>query len=137
LHLAPALCLLLASPALAQGGGIDASAFARSEWLPLGEAADGATVSLSQDRYLDGTTLTFALRTEFAAGEERSNIEVIELDCAAERARRISATARRRNGEVTASNEPGEFAAYPPESLVGQLAVPLCERVTGAGAGGN
>jgi hypothetical protein len=38
---------------------------------------------------------------------------VIELDCAAAHFRRISASASKRNGEMTESNEPGAFETYP------------------------
>jgi hypothetical protein len=95
------LCLigaLPAQPGRAQALAPDASAFQRGPWGELGELEGGATLSISQARYRDGMVLTFALRTEFAAGDNGSTIEVIELDCAAARFRRISASTTRRNG---------------------------------------
>ena len=129
-----ALCLagaLSAQPGRAQTGPPDASAFQRGEWEELGELEGGATLSLSQARFRDGAVVTFALRVDFAAGEDRTTVEVIELDCAAARFRRTSAAATRRNGEMTASNEPGAFETYPDESLMAQIAGPLCEGVSG------
>lgn len=131
---AVALCLagaLPAQPGRAQANAPDASAFQRGPWAELGELEDGATLSISQDRYRDGTVLTFALRTEFAAGDDGTTVEVIELDCAAARFRRTSAATTRRNGEMTGSNEPGAFETYPDGSVMAQIAVPLCEGVTG------
>ena len=75
--------------------------------------------------------LTFALRTEHAAGDDGATVEVIELDCAAARFRRISAATTRRNGEMTASNAPGAFESYPEGSVMAQIAVALCEGVSG------
>ena len=136
---AVALCLAVALPAqpgLAQagqgpGGAPDASAFQRGPWGELGELDDGATLSISQARYRDGTVLTFALRTEHAAGDDGATVEVIELDCAAARYRRISAATTRRNGEMTASNAPGAVEAYPDGSVMAQIAGALCEGVSG------
>jgi hypothetical protein len=130
---AVALCLAgaLPAPGWAQAGAPDASAFQRGEWVELGTLEGGATLSLSQARYREGTVLTFALRTEFASGEQRSVVEVIELDCAAARFRRVSASATKRNGEMTASNEPGAFETYPERSVMGQIAGGLCEGVSG------
>jgi hypothetical protein len=133
------LCLAAALPARplwaqagqGQGGPPDASSFQRGEWGELGELEGGATLSISRARYRDGAVLTFAFRTEFAAGDDRTTVEVIELDCAAAHFRRISAAATRRNGEMTASNEPGAFETYPAGSLMAQIAVPLCEGVSG------
>ncbi len=96
------------------------SSFQRGEWSELGELEGGATLSISQARYRDGTVLTFALKTDYATGEQRSTIEVIEMDCATARVRRISASATKRNGEMTASNEPGAFEAYPDGSVMAQ-----------------
>ena len=115
----------------AQAGSPDASDFQRGEWAELGELEDGATLSISQARFRDGAVVTFALRVDFAAGEDRTTVEVIELDCAAARFRRTSAAATRRNGEMTASNEPGAFETYPDGSLMAQIAGPLCEGVSG------
>ena len=129
-----ALCLAGALPAhmaWAQAGAPDASAFQRGGWTELGELEGGAILSLSQARYRDGTVVTFALRTEFAEGDERTTIEVIELDCTAARFRRVSASATKRNGEMTASNEPGAFETYPERSVMAQIARPLCEGVSG------
>ena len=134
-----ALCLvgaLPAQPGWAQagqgpGGAPDASAFQRGPWAELGELEDGATLSISQARYRDGTVVTFALRTEFAAGDDGTTIEVIELDCAAARFRRTSAAATRRNGEMSGSNEPGAVERYPEGSVMAQIAVALCEGVSG------
>lgn len=123
--------LAAAPPARAQGGAPDASAFQAGAWSELGEIEGGATLSISQARYRDGTVLTFALRTEFASGEQRSAVEVIELDCATARIRRVSAQATKRNGEMTASNEPGASEAYADGSVMAQLAEPLCEQVLG------
>ena len=114
---AVALCLAAALPAQpgqaqagqGQGGAPDASVFQRGEWAELGELEDGTTLSLSHARYRDGAVVTFALRTEHAAGDNDSTVEVIELDCAAARFRRTSAATTRRNGEMTASNAPGAF----------------------------
>jgi len=75
--------------------------------------------------------VTFALRTAFAAGDTAATVEVIALDCAAARFRRTSAATTRRNGEMTGSNEPGAFETYPEGSVMAQIAVPLCERVSG------
>ena len=123
--------LAAAQPAWAQSGTPDASAFQRGPWAELGEVADGATLSISQAKYRDGSVLTFALKTDFAAGDNRSTIEVIELDCAAAHYRRISAAATKRNGEMSESNEPGAVETYPEGSVMAQLAGPLCERVSG------
>ena len=122
---------LPAQPGWAQALAPDASAFQRGPWAELGELEGGATVSISQARYRDGTVLTCALKTEFVAGDTGSTIEVFELDCAAARVRRISASASKRNGEMSGSNEPGAFETYADGSMMAQLAVPLCERVTG------
>ena len=119
-------------PGWAQANAPDASAFQRGPWAELGELDGGATLSISQARYRDGVVLTFALKTEFAAGDQRSAIEVIELDCAAARFRRTSAAATRRNGEMSESNEPGALETYPEESVMAQIAGALCE---GVGAG--
>ncbi|HEY6817541.1 MAG TPA: hypothetical protein VI168_18545 [Croceibacterium sp.] len=129
-----ALCLAGALPAQAgwaQALAPDASAFQRGPWAELGELQDGAVLSISQARYREGSVLTFALKTAFATGDNASTIEVIELDCAAARFRRLSASASKRNGEMTGSNEPGAFAAYPDGSLMAQIAVPLCEGAAG------
>lgn len=134
-----ALCLvgaLPAQPGWAQagqgpGGGPDASAFQRGPWAELGELEGGATLSISQARYRDGSLLTFALKTAFAEGDNGSTIEVIELDCAATRFRRTSAETTKRNGEMTGSNEPGAYETYPEGSVMAQIAGPLCERVSG------
>ena len=131
---AVALCLigaLPAQPGRAQANAPDASAFQRGPWGELGELPDGATLSISQARYRDGTVLTFALRTAFAAGDNAATVEVIELDCAAARYRRISAATTRRNGEMTASNAPGAVESYPDGSVMAQIAVALCDGVSG------
>ena len=122
---------LAALPGRAQGPAPDASAFQRGPWAELGTLDDGATLSLSQARYRDGATLTFALRTVFADGAQGSTIEVIELDCAAGRFRRISASATRGNGEMSGSNEPGALEAVPEGSVMAQLAGLLCARAGG------
>ena len=75
--------------------------------------------------------LTFALRTEHAAGDNAATIEVIELDCAAARYRRTSAATTRRNGEMTASHAPGALETYPEGSVMAQIAGALCEGVSG------
>ena len=136
---ATALCLvgaLPAQPGWAQagqgpGGAPDASAFQRGPWAELGELDDGATLSISQARYRDGTVLTFALRTEHAAGDDGATVEAIELDCVLERFRRTSAATTRRNGEMTASNAPGAVETYPEGSVMAQIAGALCEGVSG------
>ena len=98
----------------------------------MGQALeDGATLSISQARYRDGVLLTFALKTAFAEGDNGSTIEVIELDCAEARFRRVSASATKRNGEMSGSNEPGAFETYPEESVMGEIAGQLCEGVGG------
>jgi len=132
-----ALALAIALPAAAQDVAPDAAAFARAEWIEVGEIEAGVTLSISGPKYLDGTVITFALKTVHATGDDASSVDVIELDCAAQRFRSISAAATRRNGEQVTSNQPGQFDSYPPESIIGQLAVPLCERVTGAEAAGR
>lgn len=134
--IAPCLvgCLIAALPAQpgrAQASAPDASVFQRGEWSELGELEGGATLSISHARYREGTVLTFALKTEFASGEQRSTVEVIEMDCATARVRRVSAAATKRNGEMTASNEPGAFETYPAGSVMAQLAEPLCGRASG------
>lgn len=129
-----ALCLigaLPAQPGRAQAPAPDASAFQRGPWAELGEMEDGATLSISQARYRDGTLLTFALKTAFATGENSATIEVIELDCAEARFRRTSAATTRRNGEMAGSNEPGAFETYPDGSVMAQIAMPLCGGVSG------
>ena len=132
LYYAVALGLLAAAqPGWAQSGTPDASAFQRGPWAELGEVADGATLSISQAKYRDGAVLTFALRTEHAAGDNGTTVEVIELDCAAARFRRTSAATTRRNGEMTASNAPGALETYPEGSVMAQIAGPLCERMSG------
>ena len=122
---------LPALPAWAQAPAPDASAFQRGPWAELGELAGGATLSISQARYRDGTVVTFALRTVFADGETGSTVEVIELDCAAARFRRTSAAATRRNGEMSGSNQPGAFETYPDDSVMAQIAGPLCAQAGG------
>ena len=132
---AVALCLagaLPAQPGRAQGPAPDASAFQRGPWAELGELEGGATLSISQARYRDGTVVTFALRTAFAAGDTAATVEVIALDCAEGRFRRTSAAATRRNGEMSESNEPGAVESYPDGSVMAQIAVPLCAGMTGA-----
>ena len=89
----------------------------------------GATLSISQAKYRAGTVLTFALKTAYAAGDNGTTVEVIELDCAAAHFRRISASTTRRNGEMSESNAPGAFETYPEGSVMAQIAVPLCGRV--------
>ena len=126
-----ALGLAAAQPGWAQTVTPDASAFQRGPWAELGEVADGATLSISQAKYRDGSVLTFALKTDFAAGDNRSTIEVIELDCAAAHYRRISAAATKRNGEMSESNEPGAVQTYPEGSVMAQIAGALCEGVSG------
>ena len=121
---------LPAQPGRAQGPAPDASAFQRGPWAELGELPDGATLSISQARYRDGTVVTFALRTAFAAGDTAATVEVIALDCAEGRFRRTSAAATRRNGEMSESNEPGAVEAYPDGSVMAQIAVPLCEQAS-------
>lgn len=135
-RLACALALaaaLAGQPARAQDVAPDASAFQPGPWAELGTLDDGATLSISEARYRDGAVLTFALRTEYAEGDTASAIEVFELDCAAARARRISAAVARRNGEMTGSNQPGAFETYPQGSVMAQLAEPLCGPSTGSG----
>jgi len=126
---------LPAQPGRAQVLSPDASAFQRGPWAELGQLDDGATLSISQARYRDGPVLTFALKTDHAAGDAEndlgSTIEVIELDCAQARYRTVSASATKRNGEMSESNEPGVFAAYPEGSVMAQIAGPLCEGVSG------
>jgi hypothetical protein len=129
---AVALCLagaLPAQPGRAQAIAPDASAFQNGAWAELGELEGGATLSISQARYRDGTVVTFALRTEHAAGDNDATIEVIELDCAAARYRRTSAATTRRNGEMAASNAPGALEAVAEGSVMSQIAGPLCEGV--------
>ena len=126
-----ALALAAALPAWAQAPTPDASAFQRGPWAELGTLENGATLSISQARFRDGMLVTFALRTAFAEGDTASSIDVIELDCAAARFRRVSASATKRNGEMSGSNEPGAFETYPEGSVMAQIAVPLCERVGG------
>ena len=133
---AVALGLAAALPAWAQagqgpGGAPDASAFQRGPWAELGELAGGATLSISQARYRDGSVLTFALRTEHAAGDDGTTVEVIELDCAEGRYRRTSAATTRRNGEMSGSNEPGAVETYPEGSVMGQIAGQLCGGAAG------
>ena len=127
---AVALGLAAALPAWAQAPAPDASAFQRGPWAELGQLEGGATLSISQARYREGTLLTFALKTAFAEGDNGSTIEVIELDCAEARFRRVSASTIRRNGEMSGSNEPGAFETYPEGSVMAQIAVPLCEAVS-------
>lgn len=67
----------------------------------------------------------------FGHGQPGSTVELVELDCATARARRTSAATTRRNGEMTGSNEPGAYETYPEGSLMVQLAVPLCEGMSG------
>ena len=134
--LAVALAAALpAPPGRAQALTPDASAFQRGPWAEVGELSDGATLSISEARYRDGAVLVFALKTAFAAGDtgddRDSTVEVFELDCAATRVRRLSAAVARRNGEMTESNAPGAYEAFPEGSVMAQLAKPLC---AGAGA---
>lgn len=131
-----AAAVLPAQPGRAQagagpGGAPDASAFQRGPWAELGELGDGAVLSISEARYREGSVLTFALRTAFASGDEASTVEVIELDCATARFRRTSASALKRNGEMSGSNEPGAFAAYPEDSVIGELGAALCAGASG------
>jgi hypothetical protein len=116
-----------------QGGAPDASVFQRGEWAEIGQLEGGATLSISHARYRDATVLTFALRTEHAAGDAEDDggttIEVIELDCSAARFRRTSAATTRRNGEMAASNAPGALEAVAEGSVMSQIAGPLCEGV--------
>jgi hypothetical protein len=132
---AVALCLALAGALRAQAPTPDASAFQRGPWAELGTLENGATLSISQARYRDGVLLTFALKTAFAEGDSASDggttIEVIELDCAEARFRRVSASTTKRNGEMSGSNEPGAFETYPEGSVMAQIAGPLCEEVSG------
>jgi len=131
----PALALaaaLAALPAAAQDAVPDAAAFQGGEWILVGNLAEGAILSISGAKYLDGRVLTFALKTEFETGEDASTVDVIELDCAAQKFRSISAAGIKRNGEQVSSNEAGAFDAYPPQSIMGQLSVPLCEQVDNA-----
>ena len=125
---------LPAQPGSAQALAPDASAFQRGPWAELGTLEDGATLSISQARYRDGTVLTFALRTAHAAGDAEDDrgttIEVIELDCAAAHFRRTSASTTRRNGEMAGSNVPGAVETFPAGSVMAQIAVPLCEGVS-------
>ena len=118
-------------PGRAQAMTPDASAFQRGPWAELGELEGGATLSISQARYRDGSVLTLALKTVYATGDNASTIDVMELDCAAARFRRISAAASKRNGEMSESNEAEAFEAYPDGSVMAQIAAPLCERVDG------
>jgi hypothetical protein len=126
---------LPAPPGRAQALSPDASAFQRGPWAELGTLDDGATLSISEARYRDGPVLTFALKTDHAAGDADdgggSTIEVIELDCATPRYRRISAATTRRNGEMAGSNQPGAFETYPEGSVMAQIARPLCGRTSG------
>jgi len=122
---------LPAQPGRAQDLAPDASAFQRGPWAELGTLEDGSTLSISQARYRNGTLLTFALKTDHAAGEDGSTVEVIELDCAAPRYRRTSAATTRGNGEMTGSNQPGAYETYPEGSVMAQIAGPLCEGVRG------
>lgn len=117
---------LAAQPGLTQPVGPDASAFQRGPWAELGELPDGAQLSISQTQFREGSVLTFALRTVFVEGDTGSTVEVIELDCAAARFRRTSASAIKRNGEMSGSNEPGAYETYPAGSVMGQLAGRLC-----------
>ena len=128
-----ALCLAAALPALpawAQSTP-DASAFQRGPWAELGTLEDGATLSISQARYRDGMVLTFALKTEYASGDNSSTVDVIELDCDTAQFRRVSSSVAKRNGEMTESNEPEAFETYPDGSVMAQIAGPLCGRVSG------
>lgn len=127
---AVAACLigaLVAEAGWAQGAAPDASAFQNGAWSELGELPEGAVLSLSQARYREGSVVTFALKTVFAAGDNRSTVEVIELDCAAAQYRRTSAATVKRNGEMTGRNEVGTFEGYPEGSVMGQLAEVLCQ----------
>lgn len=124
------LCLAAALPAWAQSTP-DASAFQRGPWAELGTLDDGATLSISQARYRDGAVLTFALKTDYASGDNSSTVDVIELDCDTAQFRRISAATTKRNGEMTGSNEPEAFETYPDGSVMAQIAGPLCGRVSG------
>ncbi|MBO9499965.1 MAG: hypothetical protein J7483_10965 [Novosphingobium sp.] len=126
-----ALAGCLAAALRAQAPAPDASAFQRGPWAELGTLENGATLSISQARYRDGMVLTFALKTEFASGDNAATIDVIELDCAEARYRTVSASATKRNGEMTESNEPGAFEAYPERSVMAQIAAPLCGQVSG------
>ena len=117
---------LAAQPGRTQPVGPDASAFQRGPWAELGELPDGAVLSISETQYREGSVLTFALKTVFAGGDTGSTVEVIELDCPAARFRRTSASAIKRNGETSGSNEPGAYESYPQESVMGQLAGRLC-----------
>lgn len=131
-RLACALALaaaLAGQPARAQDVAPDASAFQPGPWAELGTLEGGATLSISQARYRNGSVLTFALRTVFADGDQAQAVEVIELDCAAARYRRTSAAATMRNGEMSGSNQPGTYESYPEESVMAQIAGPLCGQV--------
>ena len=75
--------------------------------------------------------LVEAARDELADQGHTVSIEVIELDCAEARFRRVSAATTRRNGEMSGSNEPGAFETYPEGSVMAQIAGPLCEGVGG------
>ncbi len=71
--------------------------------------------------------LTFALKTEFAEGDNGSAIEVIELDCAEARFRRVSASVSKRNGEMSREQRARGVPRLTPEgSVMAQIAVPLC-----------
>ena len=121
----------LSAPAAAQNGVPDVAAFASSGWIEVGELAEGATLSISDTRYVDGAVLTFALKTVFVTGEDLQTVDVIELDCAAQKFRSVSAAGTKRTGEQVTSNEAGVFDSYPQGSIMAALAAPLCERVTG------
>jgi hypothetical protein len=75
--------------------------------------------------------LTFALKTVFVTGEDLQTVDVIELDCAAQKFRSVSAAGTKRTGEQVMSNEAGAFDSYPQGSIMAALAAPLCERITG------
>ena len=99
-----ALALAAALPAAAQDIAPDAAAFARSEWIEVGELEAGVTLSISGPKYLDGTVLTFALKTEHDTGDDASSVDVIELDCAAQRFRSISSLRIRGGQESNSKN---------------------------------
>ena len=129
-----ALALAAASPLAAQDVAPDAAAFARGQWILVGNLAEGAILSISDAKYLDGTVVTFALKTEFETGDDASTVDVIELDCAAQKFRSISAAGTRRNGEQLISNEAGQFDSYPPESVIGMIATALCRQANASEA---
>jgi hypothetical protein len=122
------ITLLMAIAAAAAGAPA-----ATGDWVLMTEAANGTRVYVDSGRVIGGPIAQAWIKHEHGRGNpsrSRTNIQLVQFDCAAKTQLLLSSTGYSASGQVTGSQNVRHGDAYlpvPPDS-VGQL---IFERVCG------